>query len=585
MKFLTALACICLLPLSFAFADRPTAPQLFPDATYAYLRVDDASDLIAKWNQTSSGKLFADPEVRPLVQEMYGSILNSTESLKLEERLGMTIEECLEIFNGEAAIGLMPGPVDAPPTVCFMIEAKGKIEQLNKLLQSALEQSNVHARVAKKVSGIELVDCVPSAQPNEGFAYFINQDVLVGSNSREGLEVLARVWAGQDPEHKPLSNKPEFLQIMTRCSGMQGERPQVSFYIDPYSMAKDLSKSSPGSPIVFAMLTSLGVDGIKGIGGSFIFAPNDFDSITHMHLLMSSPRRVVLSAVRPKEGPIDPETWVNEDAASYLSLNWQTQPTIDAVKELIDTFNGVDFFDESVIKKASDELGLDFRADVLGQLDGRFTMASYFVRPLRINSQSTVYSVKLKNASKFRNDTLPKLVAFFKKNGRWEELQHGSHQIFHMPVSQPENAPRIPDPAFTVFDDSLLASDSLQALQEACDTFDSGTNLLLDSIEYKLIKQRITSQTKGAKVFGLMISRPEESLRTFYDMAADPKNKEKLGEIAGPNPILRALHNSLTKHPLPSFESIRKHLSPGGGYMTEDDSGLHMTMFGIKRKK
>lgn len=585
MKLLLALIGVFLLPVSVCLADRPTAPQLFPDSTYAYVRVDDVSDLIQKFKLTSTGRLLSDPEVQPLVQEMYGSILSSVENLKFEERIGMTFEELVAIFNGEASIALMPGPMDSPPTIGFMIEAKGQIEQLNKLLQTALELNNVHARVTKNVNGIELTDCVPSSEPNRGFVYFINKDVLVGSNSREGLEAMAHVWSGKAEGHKPLANKPEFLQIMTRCAGMQGERPQVSYYVDPFIMAKDVTKSAPGSTFAFMTLTAFGVDGIKGLGGSFILAPNDFDSISHFHLLMSSPRRVALSAIRPKDGEIDPETWVGDDAASYLTANWQTQQSLGAIKDLIDTFNGPDYFDTEIIKKISSDVGIDFQADILNQLDDRLSIASYFVRPLRINSQSNVYAVKLKNASKFQNETLPKLYEFLKKRDRWVEVDYGSHKIYHLPQTQSPNEPRVPDPAITVFDDRVVASDSLQALQQVCDTFDSGTSLLLESIEYKVIKQRISSQTKGVKLWGLSISRPEESLRTFYDMAADPKNKENLGAMAANNPILKALHNSLTKHPLPPFDSIRKHLTPAGGYMTEDDSGIHMTSFGIKRKK
>lgn len=564
-------------------AQRPTAPQLFSDTTFLYARVDDTTELALKWNQTTMGKLLADPQVSPLMEEIYGSLLES--SKRFEDRFDMTLSDALSIPNGEAAVAVMPGFPDSPPTLCLMVEAKGNIEGLTQFLDMLLKEQSTSADVIREVQGIKVHDRMPNASPNTGFAYFIDQDVLVCGNSSEHIEYCARVWQGLEPDHKPLASKSEFVEILSRCAGSQGERPQLSFYVDPLAGIKEVSKDNPGAPFIFAMLPPLGIDGIKGLGGSIILAPEDFDSISHFHLLLSSPRRVILSAIRPAEGPTDPETWVSEDVASYMTVNWKTQPTIQAIRELVDTFRGPDSFENDFIKRVSDELKLDFQKDVLGQLDDRLSMASVFVRPLRINSQSNIYAIKLKDPSKFENDTLPKIVSYIKsKDPKFVEIDRGLRRIYHRPQNQRDNAPRIPDPAFTVLDGRFMVADSLQALEQVCDTYDSGANLLMESLEYKVIKQRISSQVQGLKLCGLSMSRPEESLRTFYDMASDPKNRERLAEFSESNPMLKALNAGLTKHQLPPFDVIRKHMTPTGGFLSEDDSGLHFTSFSIKRK-
>ncbi len=61
--------------------------------------------------------------------------------------------------------------------------------------------------------------------------------------------------------------------------------------------------------MVAAMLPVLGVDGIQGVGGSLIVRPDDFDSISHTHLLLASPRKSLLEVIRPKSGSTDPEVW------------------------------------------------------------------------------------------------------------------------------------------------------------------------------------------------------------------------------------------------------------------------------------
>ncbi len=50
------------------------------------------------------------------------------------------------------------------------------------------------------------------------------------------------------------------------------------------------------------MLPAFGLDGIQGLGGSWIVAPPDFDSIAHFHVLLGSPRRSILGLLRPKSG-------------------------------------------------------------------------------------------------------------------------------------------------------------------------------------------------------------------------------------------------------------------------------------------
>ncbi len=530
------------------------------------------------------GKLLADPEVSPLIQEIYGSVLESSQ--RFEERFDMPLSDALKIPNGEAAIAILPsGDPTTPPVVCFMLEAKDNMPQLLDLLEKALNESNLESAAAKEVGAIRVFNKRPGAAANEGFAYFVDQDVFVGSNSLEYIEYSARVWQGMESEHKSLAQKADFVSILSRCTGAQGERPQISFYVDPLSLAKELSKENPGAPLIFAMLPPLGIDGIKGFGGSMILAPQDFDSIAHFHVLLGSPRRVILSAVRPAEGPVDPETWVPEDVASYMTVNWKTQPTINAVQELIDTFQGPDTF-ANAMQAASKELNLDFKKDVLDQIDDRFTIGSIFVRPLRINSQSNFYAVKIKDPVRFESETLPKIMnKIMERDKQFEIIDVGSHKVYHRKADgQTADGPRFPDPAATVLDSRLITGDSLQVIERVCEAYDSGEKLLLESIEYKLIRQRIEAQTKGLQLSGLTMSRPEESLRTFYDMAADPKNRQRLSEMADMNPFFKALNTALTKHQLPPFDVIRKHMTPSGGFLSEDDSGLHFMTFGLKRK-
>jgi hypothetical protein len=99
-----------------------------------------------------------------------------------------------------------------------------------------------------------------------------------------------------------------------------------------------------------------------------------------------------------------------------------------------------------------------------------------------------------------------------------------------------------------------------------------------------LISAKVKEQLKDKETSILLFSKPQESLRVFYEMAKDPANKERLRGAAANNPVLQALSAALEKHELPPFDVIEKYLSPTGAFVTEDETGLHYTAFSMKKE-
>ena len=109
------LAITCLL-LSTTFlnaqeAPRITAPQLFPEKTLAYVRVDDVAKLREDLARSSLGKLGKDPNLEPIFAEFYGSLVNSTASM--QEAIGLNLDELLSIPRGEVAMALLPSEMSS----------------------------------------------------------------------------------------------------------------------------------------------------------------------------------------------------------------------------------------------------------------------------------------------------------------------------------------------------------------------------------------------------------------------------------------------------------------------------------------
>ena len=66
------------------------------------------------------------------------------------------------------------------------------------------------------------------------------------------------------------------------------------------------------------------------------------------------------------------------------------------------------------------------------------------------------------------------------------------------------------------------------------------------------------------------------------ELANTDQTKEVLDSAAENNKYLSGLKQRLEENPLPEFEQLEKYFSQSGGYMSDDDTGLHMLFFTLK---
>ncbi len=581
--FVTALLLLASLSPTLVWAQRPSAPKLFSQKTLLYARVDDTRELKAKMSQTSMGKLSEDRQLKPIIGSFYATFSNLVQGM--QEAVGVNLDELLSIPNGELAIALVP--TKTTPVFCALLEAGEELPAVELMigrLESRIASSG-GVKSTKEVGKITVNQIRNGTREDRQLGFFLNSGVLVACNNAEYAETLAQIWQGSGIDHKSLADNRDFTNILSRCVGTAGERPQVSFYANPIALYREFSKENSSSLFVLATLKSLGIDGIKGIGGSGIFAPNDFDSIIHAHMLMDTNRRGALRAVRPKSGSTEPEAWVHDNVASYSTMNWDFARTIKAVAEIVDSFGGENTFENNVISRGSSQVGIDLRKDFLDLLNDRLTMAQLILPSKRINSQSNLVGILFKESQRVKSDVLPKFFSKLKSNEtRWKSKFVGDTTIYYLDLKNDNPNIRIQQPAFGVVGDYLLASDSIESIEQAISTFSSGDDLLSDAIEYKIIRDRIKVQLKDKETSIMQYQRPEESLRLFYDLASDPANIDRLKSVSENNPFFGALVSALEGRSLPPFEVIAKYLAPSGAFMVEEEDGLHYTSFSVRRE-
>ncbi|MHB0959803.1 MAG: hypothetical protein ACYC0X_30245 [Pirellulaceae bacterium] len=560
-----------------AQAERPSAPKLLPKKTLAYVRVADSRELAEDFMKTSVGRLSQDEKIKPLILHLYGSATQAFS--QIQDELGVSLGEILSIPQGEIWAAVV-GSDQGEPAIVVLVEVGENMPVVRKLLDRA-EQEAVKAGNTKRTEEAEgvtltIFDDKATVCEREGA-------VLFGSDPALVKEIL-RTWTG-DEGAETLAENREFTAIMSRSLGTKDERPQVTWYVDPVELFKNLSRENAGGQMALAMLPVLGLDGVKGAGGSMIYATEEFDSIAYIHLLLDSPRSGVLELIALQAGDTSPEAWVPPDAASYMTVNWDAQKTIEGIRKLFDQFNGEKALSNAIERRVSGPLGVDFEKNVIGQIDDRFTHVSWFEKPARVNSGTNLVGVKLVDAAGFQS-TLDKMVAKAGSAANKKNYRGITYYQFQPRRGQQdidESLIRRPSPSVAIVGDHLLLSDSSACLEAAIAAKHDASKSLSDELDFKLIASRIEQRLGSARPAMIAFQRPEETMRSFYELATSPATRRRLEEAAPSNPAFRALNDALKANPLPPFAAIAKYLAPGGGMMVSDETGIHYTAFALKR--
>ncbi len=567
-----------------AVAQRPAAYRLLPEDTLLYLRVADMPDLIERFQETSAGRISQDEQVRPLIDHLWTSLVEA--SAGLEDALGVPLEDLLSIPQGETCLALV-APERGFPAVVLLIDAGDRMAALDTVLEQAefgMFQQGAY-RTIRDLDGTELVvNELPGGQRRE-MAYVQRDGTLIlGSNSLV-IESMVDAWNGRASSR--LSQNANFTAIMKRCAGDEDEQPQITFFIDPLEMTKRIARGSLAGQAVIALLPALGLDGVRGLGGSVALATEQYDNVTQVHLMLDSPRKGVVEILAMRGGDLTPEPWVPADAVSYTSLNWDFETSYNALRMLFDAIRGDGALDREVDRRLSTPLGIPFEQDFLQALDGRVTIVSWMVRPARLNSRANLLGLKLKDPKAFRQTWL-KLVDQF--SNQLERQALGGNEYWTIRVPRPaEGRPdqpmlREPDPAIAILDDYLLLSDSSELLKHAIVTRGRVSGSLATELDYKLIASRIRRQAGGDSPGMLAFDRPEESLRLLYELATGDTTRQQLQSRADDNPFFGALDGALQENPLPPFAVIARYLAPGGSLITNDATGFHYTSFTLRRR-
>jgi hypothetical protein len=583
-RYLRSLALVYLVVASTdAWAAPARSITLFPKDTLAYLRLSDVHDTVARFNETGMGRMLQDPGLQPHIQGTYNAIKEAAK--EATDQLDMSLDDLLAIFRGEVAAAFLAREQGEPGLV-VLVEARDRSADMRKLLARVgeLMQQEGGGRAEETIDGQVIASY--SSHGRDRLFGFERDETFVFATDLELLKTVLAGWNGRDDGG--LVENPQFAAIMKSCKLARDEMPQIVFYADPIGIARTFGEDGIQRRTALAILPVLGLDGFHGVGGAMTLAVGEFDSITHLHFLMPSPRSGVLEAIALEPGDLTPQPWVPSDVAQYMTLYWNFETTYKAVEKLVDGFQGHGATANWSKIIVTDRIGADLATEIIPQLSGRVTLVSHIMKPVTINSAASLYAIELNDAKEFEA-TFQKMVDRISQiapQATPEKKAFGSTSYYRINFPTPPNYQEgdpLPEPVFSIAHDCLLFSDREAFLKQILSPRDEADSLA-SQLDFKLIASKIQRQSGAAKPGMISFVRPEESMRYMYDLANAEQMRNRIAQAGERNKFVRSLGDVLEKNPLPPFSTLEKYMSPAGSSMTIDETGLHYVSFSLMRK-
>jgi hypothetical protein len=572
------------------FAARPSAARLLPEKTVLMISVPNVQELARKFMNTNLGRMTQDPEIKLIFETLYGSLGETVETMK--GFIGLSLTDIVALPQGEITYALVASE-EHPPASVFIFDAGSQIANARTLVDIFKKSLSASERKTREET-IGEVKCTIYEQSDGNEFYttviFEKDSAIAFCQTIGAAKQVLDLW-NEKKDARSLAENANYGAIANRCRGSKDEEPQLVWFVDPVGIMKGYAKNDAGIMIAVAMLPALGLDGLSGVGGSFLYDTEQYDSMIHLHVLLSSPRTGVFKAIAFEPGAAKPEHWVPGDVAQYITLHWNFPTSLKTIETLVDSFNGDGTFSKGM-QESSKEIGMDVQKELLPAIEGRVSYLVWYEKPV-VNMQNSAWlvAIKLKDAEK-NAEVFQKLFDhMMKKYPDMMKLhtfagKNYYRQITPAPTNLPEGVepPPMPQPCIGILEDYLIYSFHPNIYEHILAAAADSSNSLATTLDFKIIASRLERVAGEKKPALLVFDRPEERMRFWYDLATSEGAKKGLQKESENNPVYKSLNSALEKHPLPPFSVLQKYLAPGGALVTDDETGYHLMNFTLKRK-
>lgn len=533
--------------------------QLLPPETLFFFSVPDVPECQKHWQSSLMGQLTQDRAMQPFIEALQEKIAEASE--KMEQETGVSLQKLLEIPQGEITFAV----VELPPRKLALVllldygDNASTVETLLEKMDAALKEAGGE-RDTEEVGEASIVSYMFATEADNPFnqlAYFNYDSYLVFGSHPDALKAVLERWDGDSEE--TLAGQDVYKYIMTKCS-TEDRPPLLKWYFNPIGTAQSVislvQNQFPQAGLVVTFLPLLGLDKLKGMGGAADAGDDEFEGLSKGFVYVEQPTTGLLNMFQATATELSPPTWVPDDVASYVAINWNVSGAYSAIETLFDNFQGAGAFGRIIdeLAEREDGPGLHLKKDLIDQLTGQIHMAVGVAEVQEAGPPKMAFALDVKNAKK--------MSAVLAKAAKSEGIPITTREfegttIYEAQEGEPNQM------SIAVVDQHLMLSSDPSMLENAIRPR-SGIASLADNPTFQKVAKKFPNKMS---VMSYQNSRGQ--LKVYYDLL-------KSGGLPLPEDV-----TELTDK-LPDFEVLAKYLRSSGGYVVPDKKGALSVNFTLK---
>jgi len=591
--------------LSAGSAQAATAPErVLPDSTILLFKINDAKGFREAFRGSHYGQLWHDPSMKDFRDDLTQKLEEGARPLK--EKVGLSLRELLELPQGAVTVAVLSrDDPKLPIAVAVMADAGDNKEKMAEVLTKATKQAEeagaktsqetfngltIHIlreapedkakEKAQEKGGDKSPDVSLAWTQSEGVFYF------TGATTGSEIDVIKDLTAHREGRDNSLASNDSFTKTQAKT---ESGKAQLVWFLDIAKVVKlALKASAKGNEGQIqqneVLLQTLGVDGLKSVGGAFSFGSGRYDSLSKTFFLAPKPVQGLLKIFSFPALRLRPEAWVPATVAAYQSLSWDLDQAYDAIEQVVNQFQpGMINLVEQQLVGPNGGAPLSFKKDLFGPLGNRATLISDFKKPVKEDSQRYLLSIALDNAKAFQ-ETLNRAFEITQGAPKKREFQGTTIYDVDLPNMPNPNAagaqPFKGSISFAVAKESFFVTTDTALLEQI---LRPGNSSLEENTGFQSVVKEMPE-----RVSGMTFVRPEESARLLYDLVKSGQYEKAMQQLLGANARgprpqqVPKLDKVIANEKLPDFSVIAKYLTQGGSYSLMDDDGFTMTGFTLK---
>jgi hypothetical protein len=573
--------------LILAAPARAAAPieKALPGSTFLLLKVNNAAAFRDSFNRSQIGQLWNDPAMKPLRDDFVSKLEDTNKSL--QNAVGLTVLDLVELPQGPVALALIGRDdpkipfaglvsVDAGSKAQVLNDAMVKFTKLSeekgecKATTETFNDLTIHIIHSMKE---EDKDDPPVVWTKQGGVFLIATDV-------DAVKDLVTHADGRDGS---LADNESFMTVNRKV----GDDAPALFYVDVTQGIKTFARAAGGqggnAQQIDALLQVTGINGLKALGGNFMFNAGSFEMQTKLFVLAPAPTQGVLKLFSMPAVNLRPEPWVPASAVTYESISWDLDNAYNALNEL------ANMLQPGLLQNLQTQLPgptggepIDFQKDLFGPLGDRISIISdYKKKPTDKDdedNQRTLIGIALEDPKAFQT-TLNRLLVMLKPTYKKREFQGTTIYDIELPDMPNGGGGKV----------AAQGAISLAVAKETCflsieptlleQVLRAGGPRLADSADFLSIAKELPNQTST-----LSYARAEESARQLYEMIKSGQFQKAFEQAAmAGGPDVPKVGELINKDKLPEFSVFSKYLSSSGGYGIMTDEGFYSVTFSSRK--